>query len=85
LNSATRAVSAIDGSRVNCQDAITPGAASFHLPSRSGSVVHARGFNGAIDLREGGGTVYNHEGSGTVTIAGGGAVNTLTSQGTVFR
>lgn len=80
-NSATRTFSIIDGGNANISGATSTGAVGFHLTLRGGGRVTAYGYNGSIDLREGGGIVHNGLGTGSVSQT----VNTITSQGIIFR
>lgn len=76
-----RALSVIDGGELNCMDATTTGATSFHLTVRGGGIVKAANYNGAIDLRDGGGIVFNSGGTGSVSQT----VNTQTANGVIYR
>lgn len=80
-NATVRALSVIDGGELHCMDATTTGATAFHLTVRGGGIVKAANYNGAIDLRDGGGIVFNYGGSGTTSQT----VNTQTSSGVIYR
>jgi hypothetical protein len=79
--SINRAFSVIDGGEMNIQSAVSTGSLSFDLTVRAGGRVAASFYNGAIDLRDGGGIVSNNSGSGAVSQA----VNTITGNGIIFR
>ena len=57
-NSASRAYSVIDGARMNVQGGNSSGNSSFALTVRGGGRVEARGYEGSVDLRDGGGEVH---------------------------
>ena len=76
-----RALSVIDGGELNCMDATTTGASSFHLTVRGGGTVKAVNYNGAIDLRDGGGIVHNFGGNGSTSQSPG----VQTSNGVIYR
>lgn len=80
-NCTERALSVIDGGDLHCMGAITTGALSFHLTVRGGGVVKALNYNGPIDLRDGGGVVFNFGGSGSTSQT----VNTQTANGVIYR
>lgn len=80
-NCTERALSVIDGGDLHCMGAVTTGALSFHLTVRGGGVVKALNFNGAIDLRDGGGIVFNFGGTGAPSQP----VNVPTANGVIYR
>lgn len=80
-NCTERALSVIDGGELHCMDATTTGAAAFHLTVRGGGIVKAANYKGAIDLRYGGGIVFNYGGSGAVSQP----VNVPTAHGVIYR
>jgi hypothetical protein len=79
--SINRAFSVIDGGSMNIQSATSTGSLDFDLTVRAGGQVAARFYNGDIDLRDGGGNVFNEGGTGAVSQT----VNTVTATGIVFR
>lgn len=80
-NAEQRAISVIDGGEMNCMGVSTSGAVAFALTVRGGGIVKAAGFNGAIDLRDGGGIVFNSGGTGSTSQA----VNAQTANGVIYR
>ena len=80
-NSRTRAFSIIDGGVADINNANSTGATGFELTLRDGGIVHASNYNGNIDLRDGGGIVFNRGGTGTLSQA----ANTNTNNGIIYR
>lgn len=80
-NATSRTFSITDGGNATISKAVSTGAVGFHLTLRGGGRVTAYGYNGNIDLREGGGIVHNGLGTGSVSQT----VNTVTGEGIIFR
>lgn len=81
LGGATERVVSVLGGEINCTGATFAGAASFQITCRGGGKVVALNSGMAIDLRSGGGLVWNSGGTGTLSQA----ANTITANGIVFR